>query len=316
MRLALWSVSDTEMPLRLHQGHQFLERDLEDWIEKDPALVMEGLRWAGRQVRFPDGTSLDLIGVTREGQLVICELKQTPVNIGTLAQALHYVMWLGSLDIEALSARTGRWQEGGPELLREAFPPGEPVPILILLAGTGRDASVDGAAEFLKDRGFSVDVRIVTFTPFLSPSKEVFLAREAEDHEGRPEGGAAPTFTVERVLEVARQFGVDDVVRECLDTAARLGLPSRPWRQSITIGPPGAANRTLLYCGPHAPGIIAFGYSAEYFDRLGIDPELAAERLGPNWIYPGEAEFRSKLTVFETLVNEARARDADSDEGT
>src|SRR4051794_37856606 len=95
MRVALWSVTEGK-PKRLQQEHSFIESQLESWIEDDPSLALPGLRWVGRQVILPDRRRLDLVGITREGQLVVAELKTGVVDVATLSQALHYTLWLGS----------------------------------------------------------------------------------------------------------------------------------------------------------------------------------------------------------------------------
>src|SRR5688500_6209133 len=98
VRVALWSVpavGSTGGPQRRAHRREFVEAHLESWIEADPSLVMDGLAWVGRQVMFPDRSRLDLVGLTKEGQLVIAELKSEAVGIGTLAQALHYALWIG-----------------------------------------------------------------------------------------------------------------------------------------------------------------------------------------------------------------------------
>lgn len=75
------------------------------WVERDATLVLDGLRWIGRQVTLPDRTRIDLGGLTREGQLVVAELKRAALDTATLSRALHYPLWLGSMDIDALQAR-------------------------------------------------------------------------------------------------------------------------------------------------------------------------------------------------------------------
>ena len=83
MRVALWSVTDG-VPVRLEQGHSFVEADLEQWVERDATLVLDGLRWIGRQVTLPDRSRVDLVGLTREGQLVVAELKRGVLDTATL----------------------------------------------------------------------------------------------------------------------------------------------------------------------------------------------------------------------------------------
>ena len=139
VRVALWSVPMTDArarPVRLPQRRDFLEAHLERWIEADPSLVMEGLSWVGRQVVFPDRSRLDLVGLTKQGELIVAELKADSVGIGTLSQALHYALWIGALDEDALLRRL-RLTEEQRELLAGAVAQGE-VDVSILLVGMAR----------------------------------------------------------------------------------------------------------------------------------------------------------------------------------
>lgn len=74
MEGALWSIVDGQ-PRHIESRRQFLDVDVETWIARHPELVMDGMTWVGRQVVLPDRYRLDLVGVTREGELVIAELK-------------------------------------------------------------------------------------------------------------------------------------------------------------------------------------------------------------------------------------------------
>ncbi len=80
MRVALWSIEE-DKPSRLEQRRDWVEAHLEQWVKADASLVAEGLTWVGQQVVLPDGSRLDLVGLTREGGLVVAELKRGAVGI-------------------------------------------------------------------------------------------------------------------------------------------------------------------------------------------------------------------------------------------
>jgi hypothetical protein len=264
VRVALWSVpaaGSTGGPQRVEQRREFIEAHLETWIEADPTLVMEGLTWVGRQVVFPDRSKLDLVGLTKEGQLVVAELKREAVGIATLAQALHYTLWLGALEEDALLRRLNVTDEQR-DLLLASLSQGE-IDVAVLLVGTKRLPELDRAAAFLASRGLSVPVRIVTFTPFVDTSGQIFLAREIEEHEQEPDEispkqRSSRAAKIEWVQERARECRVGDVLDEYIAAAADLGLRVKPWPKSITIVPPFTRGRTLLYIAPK-PDVIDFG---------------------------------------------------------
>ena len=48
-RMLLWQITD-DVPKRLNRGGIDLEQHLEDWIERDPSLLQNGLTIVGRQI--------------------------------------------------------------------------------------------------------------------------------------------------------------------------------------------------------------------------------------------------------------------------
>jgi hypothetical protein len=314
MPVVLWSVT-TDGPTRLEQRQTFAEAELEAWIKKDATLVLEGLRWIGQQVILPDRSRLDLLGLTREGQLVVAELKRGTVDIATLSQALHYTLWLGSLDFEALDARL-KLDEEARSLLADTLTRGH-LDLSILLIGTARTPELDQAAGFLAGRGFQVPVRIVTFTPFLDTASHVLLAREIEEHEQAP-GDESPNerssraAKIEWVQERARDAGVSEVFNEYMTKAKELGLGVKPWPKSITIVPPFTRGRTLLYLAPKANGKLNWGYSPENLVELyGADRDNVEAALGANWLDLDADAARQRLAAFVHLMGELLIREPD-----
>lgn len=89
MPLAAWRIGD-QRPERVSHSTIPLERDLEDWIEADPDLVLEGLVIVGRQVAVTGGR-IDLLGIDPAGRWVVLELKPGSLDSGAVSQALYYV---------------------------------------------------------------------------------------------------------------------------------------------------------------------------------------------------------------------------------
>lgn len=317
MRVALWSVpppGETVGPRRLEQRRDFVEAHLESWIEGDAGLVMEGVTWIGRQVVFPDRSRLDLVGLTREGQLVVAELKADAVGIGALSQALHYALWFGALekDNRALLGRLTLTEEQR-DLLTSSLAEGE-LDVSILLVGTSRLPELDAAAAYLSARGLNIPVRIVTFTPFVDASGRILLAREVEEHdlepaELSPRQRTSRAAKIEWVQELAREHGVGDVLDAYISTAEELGLRVKPWKLSITIVPPFTRGRTLLYFAPK-PNAVSFGYSEENLvDLYGADPKKLAESLGENWIEIDPLDARARLKAFVEVMHSLQSDD-------
>jgi hypothetical protein len=81
-----------------------LERVLEDWIEKNPHLLLEGEKVAliARQPRTSHGKFLDLLGVDESGACIIIELKRGETPRDVVAQALEYAAWVDSLTLDEM----------------------------------------------------------------------------------------------------------------------------------------------------------------------------------------------------------------------
>jgi len=245
--------------------------------------------------------------MTREGGLVVAELKRETVNIGTLAQALHYVLMLGAMDLDAVLKRLTLSEEAKSTLTASYENDGTP-DFSIMLIGTSRVPELDRATAFLSRQGLNVPVKIVTFTPFLDTEGRVFLVRDVEDHELEPSDLSGQQrrsrhAKVEWVQEMARVAGVGEVVESFIQTASDLGLRIRPWPKSLTIVPPFTRGRTLLYLGPKGAGQVHFGYSPENLTELyGADVATVRQRLGENWVNLSPEDAQGRIQEFASLM--------------
>ncbi len=82
------------------------EAVLEDWLAENPDGILEDSRLliVGRQVVTNLGSVIDLLGVDRQGNLVVLELKRDRTPRETIAQALEYVSFAERLDSAQLDA--------------------------------------------------------------------------------------------------------------------------------------------------------------------------------------------------------------------
>src|SRR5690349_17857762 len=101
VEIGIWDVGEGT-PRKLPASTVDLERQLEDWIERDPDLLEGGLKILGRQVPLEAG-SLDLLGLDVQGRWVVIELKRGQVHRDTVAQALDYAACVATLPFNRLS---------------------------------------------------------------------------------------------------------------------------------------------------------------------------------------------------------------------
>jgi hypothetical protein len=308
MRVGLWSVGDDGTPRRLEQRRDFLEVDLEGWIEAHPELVAEGLTWVGRQVILPGRPRIDLVGVTREGQLVVAELKRGAIDVATLTQALFYALAIAAMDPEGFLGRL-RLDEEMRELLLSGVQSDGHLDLALLLVGTARAPEIDRASDYLSSRGLDLELRVVTFVPFVDDRGHVLLAREIAEQEQAedeitPRRRTARGARVEWVQQRARELDVGPVIEEAITIAGELGLKVRPWPKSITVVPATGMMKTLIYLGVKQRGYVGFGYSSENIAALyGVNEQHVVDTLGSNWedLPPGEVGLR--LASFAALMS-------------
>jgi hypothetical protein len=83
-----------------------LEKHLECWLEKSPwAIAQEPLIWIGRQTTASQDDSTifpDLIGIDKDGNIVVVELKKGRAPREVIAQILEYASWVNNLTDESI----------------------------------------------------------------------------------------------------------------------------------------------------------------------------------------------------------------------
>ena len=89
--------------VRFNQVNIPNEKDLEDFIEKNPQVLSDDLFIIGRQERTDKGKIVDLIGLDREGNVTIIEMKKIADSRQVLGQIMEYYRWAKGLNIDQLN---------------------------------------------------------------------------------------------------------------------------------------------------------------------------------------------------------------------
>ena len=83
-----------------------LEKHLECWLENRPwAIAQEPFLWIGRQTMASDENSTiypDLLGIDKDGNIVVVELKKGRAPREVVAQLLEYAAWVSELSEDAI----------------------------------------------------------------------------------------------------------------------------------------------------------------------------------------------------------------------
>ncbi|HSH01031.1 MAG TPA: hypothetical protein VLL52_00845 [Anaerolineae bacterium] len=106
--MAMYRIQKEDYKMELFRSTRFsdhyLEKDLEDWLEQNPAVLTDGepVLIISRQPMTSHNGVPDLIGLDAEGNTLLIELKRGESPRDVIAQALEYTAWLASLDQNAL----------------------------------------------------------------------------------------------------------------------------------------------------------------------------------------------------------------------
>jgi Holliday junction resolvase-like predicted endonuclease len=291
--IGLWHI-DESGPARLQGAEVAVERDLEAWIERDPALLERGLVIVGRQIRLESGP-LDLLALDPQGRWVLIEIKRERLRREVLTQAIDYAACLDSAEpawlreqcdaylrqhgsastLTALLDQRGR-SLGGHDADRE---------IVIYLVGTGIDAGLERMVAYMTSRA-ELAIRLVTFLPFQNPHGGLLLAREIHESDDQSPLASRPSASApaaEEILRLGDENGVGTVMRTMHQAALDAGLHVRPWATSIMYAPQEAKKRCLftVWAGrrPQTPGVARAYIAPETFEQyFGIrETDLVAE---------------------------------------
>ncbi len=187
-----------------------LEKHLENWLENSPwAVAQEPLLIIGRQIsatQEEDRTVFpDLLGIDRDGNLVIIELKKGKTPREVVAQLLEYAAWANDLsddrihDIAISYLKTVNPDKDLESLFLETFETDE-VPELnqrlrLFIAAEEISPSVAKVCRFLRQE-HAVDANCIQFTVYQTESGEVMVNSEAivgQEDAVAPKKTAAPT---------------------------------------------------------------------------------------------------------------------------
>ena len=80
------------------------EAEIENFIEKNPEILEKDLFIIGRQIETSDGKIVDLMGLDKNGNIVIVELKKDNAVRKVISQVLDYAVWAEELTYKDLNS--------------------------------------------------------------------------------------------------------------------------------------------------------------------------------------------------------------------
>lgn len=154
------------------------ESDIEDFLEKHIEVLDPGTIVIGRQVQADGRNTIDLMGVDREGNAVIIELKRGKPTRNVISQVLGYAEWAEMAGYDELNdiAKTKHLDENVDlyttfQSKFKSVPEPWNVNQTIYIVAERIDQKTGDVADYLSERG--VDVRCVEINFHEGAGKEI-----------------------------------------------------------------------------------------------------------------------------------------------
>lgn len=184
--VGVWQV-DKERVARVEPANLSLERELEEWIEREPSLLESGLEIVGRQVHV-EGGIIDLLALDVQGRWVVIEIKKGSLYRDTVVQALDYASCIAKMDLQELQGKVndylksvGRGNNKSEGALSDRIDgeraDGKDREVAVYVVGTGQDPSLERVLDYLGGKSQRV-FNAVLFNVFEFGSGHRFLVRE------------------------------------------------------------------------------------------------------------------------------------------
>ena len=190
--LQLWAINGSSGGVvRIDSRNQAeTEKLLEDTLVKQPNMLMPGLTLVGRQTPTAGGY-LDLLGVDKDGRLIVFELKRGTLTRDAVTQVIDYASDLEAREFEDLCIhireRSGAYGidpiENFEEWYLQSFEGHSLKPVRMALVGLGVDDNATRIVTFLAERGVEID--LMTFHAF-EHGGQTLLARHVELESSTP----------------------------------------------------------------------------------------------------------------------------------
>ena len=187
------------------------EKTLENWFESNPDGILDTdvVLFIGRQVLTNLGGYIDLLGLDRQGNVVVVELKRDKAPRDVIAQALEYASFAASLNVLELEALFRDYQQDETLSLSEshekhfALGPDEAVSFnkdqRVVIVGQQITPGIRQTASFLNERG--VRVKCIEFTYFESSKEDRLMCQQIVVDDEKRRTNSIPTDSQRKITK-------------------------------------------------------------------------------------------------------------------
>lgn len=306
-RAIAWQIDNAGTPHRLAPGAIDLEKNLENWIDRDIDIVADDVLIIGRQLSTAWGTVLDLLGIDADGNLVIIELKRDQTLRETIAQGLEYAAWASTQNSEAVM-KFGADRFKDENSFREAFferfktelPSALNQRQRILVVAPTIDDTTALVVGYLAG-SFGLPINAVSFDVFGQSGSQVLVRHFVRDEDPAPPSQPPKprTRTLDELLALSGENGVRGVVEELLQLRSilpqttpyyltfnlRSRTPdSKKVLSGISVYPTAETRKDAVELLVGMQNLRdLFGASPSAIEAAAVQLEAAATRIPYNW---------------------------------
>lgn len=276
------------------------ERYIEDFLEKRIEVLDRDIFVIGRQVRTVDKKSVDLMGMDRDGNAVIIELKRGMSAREAISQALDYAVWAASAGYDDLNGIAKKKHLAGYSNLHELFQSrfnSVPEPWndnqKIYIVAEQIDEKTEEMAQYLRDHG--VDIKCVEFNFYEGARKEIvhtnFVVGDPSNVMDNIDDKATQTW--EDALNNANE-DVRSAVSDLISATEKLNPLAGPQSRYYYLRVKGKARKNLfgaIMCQKKS-AYVSFRADPDTFP-YDDSPQI---RSGHRWFFTKDTERRISLT--------------------
>jgi hypothetical protein len=313
--IKLWKIEHDNKLEVVKNSRLNLEERLETWLEKDISLVSDEILIIGRQVETSYSGFIDLLGMEKNGDLTILELKRDKTPREITAQILDYASWVKDLSNEKVSNIANNYLQPLLNItLEEAFQKkfGIDLPEVIneshsmLIIASQIDSASERIIKYLSET-YGVNINAVTFQHFEDGGGGEFIGRAfliQPDGQGIPIGSGTkrkPNLSLEELSRIAEERGLGKHY-ENLTLALEKYFIKTTNRSSLAFyGGIADGKRSIISLIPtqstKEEGLKFQIYVSRFINYFNIDRESLLSVLPPdkeNWKYfPADQEDKS-----------------------
>jgi hypothetical protein len=195
----LWRIGKDKTLQSALKSKLNFENELETWICQDPTILDLDLMVLGRQVHTDHGGYIDILGLNKDGDLVIIELKRNKTPRDVIAQCLDYASWVNDLSYEQIvdlyEKSTGKsLQDAYQDFFDDPLPESLNENHQIVIVAASLDDATERIIQFLADK-HSVNINAVFFNTFEIEGNQILgrsWLKDPEIIEEKTTGKRAP----------------------------------------------------------------------------------------------------------------------------